>query len=72
MLLILLISGVFITAGITLKKSICKGRKLVCWYCVKDINTGYTELSCGHHFHDYCIIPYIVKKRNCPICDASL
>lgn len=44
-----------------------------CSICMDDANEQQTSrLSCGHSFHSECLLLWVIKKRNCPICRAQI
>ena len=42
-----------------------------CPICLKEMNHNI-HLPCGHGFHSDCILDWIDRKRNCPICRFPL
>ncbi|XP_013775958.1 E3 ubiquitin-protein ligase RNF115-like isoform X2 [Limulus polyphemus] len=47
---------------------------LQCSVCMEDFNTGEAvkKLSCQHHYHNDCIIPWLELHATCPICRKIL
>ncbi|KAJ8673157.1 hypothetical protein QAD02_004419 [Eretmocerus hayati] len=48
--------------------------KLQCSVCWEDftLNEPVKQLSCQHHYHEPCIVPWLELHGTCPICRQSL
>jgi hypothetical protein len=40
--------------------------------CPFETNDVVTQTSCRHNFHLDCLLPWLEKRRTCPICRADL
>ncbi|GBM34230.1 E3 ubiquitin-protein ligase RNF115 [Araneus ventricosus] len=49
-------------------------KNLQCTVCMEDFEQGepVRRLTCDHHFHDNCIIPWLELHGTCPICRKLL
>ncbi|CAG0896839.1 unnamed protein product [Darwinula stevensoni] len=47
---------------------------LQCSVCMEDfkVSESVRRLTCEHHFHDNCIVPWLQLHGTCPICRKSL
>ena len=45
-----------------------------CAICIEDLVIGEEAalLECGHMFHKDCVLPWIAKNHNCPVCRFEL
>ncbi|KAK8502523.1 hypothetical protein V6N13_095612 [Hibiscus sabdariffa] len=46
-----------------------------CGICLEDLKKGEKVRAmgvCGHKFHGHCIIQWIKRKQNCPLCRCAL
>ena len=51
-------------------KKIIEGKD--CPICLKELEYSQVFLPCGHTFHGDCILDWIDRKKNCPICRFPL
>jgi len=43
-----------------------------CAICLEITGDMIIALSCGHHFHQQCIVDWYRIKNSCPICRSSI
>merc|ERR1711937_771324 len=47
--------------------------QMECSICIDDLcNEDFIVTNCGHYFHQSCIYASMARKRNCPLCRATL
>ncbi|KAI9126710.1 hypothetical protein K1719_002306 [Acacia pycnantha] len=39
-----------------------------CSICLKDLRVDAVQMPCSHFFHGNCIVNWLLKKSNCPLC----
>lgn len=51
-------------------KCITRERTLACPICREDYSVGMNtvKLPCSHHYCKECIVPWLEKRNNCPLC----
>ena len=42
-----------------------------CSICLDDTPGDFTKLDCGHTFHSSCLVTWLWKKQECPLCRAQ-
>jgi len=51
-----------------------KGGKQSCSICLADLEMGdeVMQITCGHFFHEDCILPWLKQTNSCPLCRFEL
>lgn len=47
------------------------GLGCTCSICLDDTPGDFTKLDCGHTFHSSCLVTWLWKKQECPLCRAQ-
>ncbi|XP_028756081.1 E3 ubiquitin-protein ligase synoviolin B-like [Neltuma alba] len=43
-----------------------------CPICLEDFRIDAVQMPCSHFFHGNCIVNWLLKKNNCPICRLAI
>lgn len=44
----------------------------ICCICIQNLKEDIVTTSCGHSFHNNCILEWLKRKHSCPLCQATL